>query len=130
MLKFITRIKAKLPALDTVKARLYDILPHRPVDPANPVPFVAKAIKQIETASKRLDAEHRHAVRAVGISHKQREKDNAKALELHAQAVKMEIAARDRHAKRVDASVAQQKVNLATRTKLARAAANLKALSE
>lgn len=130
MLKIITRIKAALPSMDTMSARLYDVLPHRRIDPANPVPFVAKAIKQIEAANVRLDKEHRQSVRAVGISQKRREADNEKSLQLHAKAVTMEMQARERHASNVGKSIATQKTLSNTKLKLERAAANLKALSE
>lgn len=65
------------PALDTIKARLYDLIPHRKIDPTKAVGFVAKAVKQIERTEKRVESQRRAAVRAVGRARSVRDAEDA-----------------------------------------------------
>lgn len=119
-----------LPQIDTIKARLYDMLPHRAVDPSKAVGFVAKAVRQIEATERRVEAQHRAAVRSIGRA---RSKHDATAdtlqkqiTDLHKQIEKARKAMLDQKA----AAFAKQDALGSVRGKLTRAKANLKAIVE
>ena len=118
-----------LPALDTIKARLYDLVPHRPIKSEKAVGFVAKAVSEIERTEKRVEQQRRAAVRSVGRARSVKDATETTLLKqiegLNKQIAKANKQMRDAQA----ASFAKQDELVSIGGKLSRVKANLKALA-
>lgn len=130
MAKFRMPTLPKFPTLDTIKARLYDLIPHRAIDPDKAIGFVAKAVKQIERTERKVEKQRRAAVRSVGRARSVKDAAEDRLMKqingLHKQIEKAQKAMRSQHE---DAFVKQDEL-VAIGGKLNRAKANLKALTE